>query len=60
MLSPKSQKANKGVAIVNFGGKFLKFCFKIKTYAQMLEKIRPLYKVQDNDTEYKNTNNTEN
>ena len=60
MLSPKSQKTNKREAIVNFDSKYLKFCFKIKTYAQMLEKISPLWKVQDDDTEYKKTNNTEN
>ena len=45
MLSPKSQKTNKREAIVNFDSKYLKFCFKIKTHAQMLEKISPLWKV---------------
>ena len=38
ILNPNNQKTNKRQIIVGFGGKFLKFCLRIKTFLQMLEK----------------------
>ena len=38
ILNPNNQKNNKKQIIVGFGGKFLKFCLRIKTFLQMLEK----------------------
>ena len=38
ILNPNNQKTNKKQIIVGFGGKFLKFCLRIKTFLQMLEK----------------------
>ena len=38
ILNPKNQKTNKRQAIVGFGSKILKFCLRIKTFLQMLEK----------------------
>ena len=38
MLSPNSQKTNKQQSIVGLDSKFLKFCFRVKTFVQMLEK----------------------
>ena len=38
ILSPTSQKTNKRQTIVGFSGKILKFCPRIKTFLQMLEK----------------------
>ena len=38
ILNPNSQKTNKRQTIVGFGIKSLKFCLRIKTFVQMLEK----------------------
>ena len=38
ILSPNSQKTNKRQTIVGFRSKILKFCLRIKTFVQMLEK----------------------
>ena len=38
ILNPKSKKINKSQTIVGFGCKILKFCLRIKTFLQMLEK----------------------
>ena len=38
ILSSDSQKTNKRQTIVGFGSKSLKFCLRIKTFVQMLEK----------------------
>ena len=38
ILNPNNQKTNKRQIIVGFGGKFLNFCLRIKTFLQMLEK----------------------
>ena len=38
ILNPNNQKTNMRQIIVGFGGKFLKFCLRIKTFLQMLEK----------------------
>ena len=38
ILKPNVQKTNKRQTIVGFGSKTLKFCLRIKTLLQMLEK----------------------
>ena len=38
ILGPNREKTNKGQTIVGFGSKFLKFCLRIKTFVQILEK----------------------
>ena len=38
ILNPDSQKTNKRQTNVGFGSKILKFCLRIKTFLQMLEK----------------------
>ena len=38
ILNPNNLKTHKRQIIVAFGGKFLKFCLRIKTFLQMLEK----------------------
>ena len=38
ILNPNNQKTNKRQIIIGFSGKFLKFCLRIKTFLQMLEK----------------------
>ena len=38
ILNLNNQKTNKSQTIVGFGSKILKFCLKIKTFLQMLEK----------------------
>ena len=38
ILNPNDQKTNKRQTIVGFGSKSLKFCIRIKTFLQMLEK----------------------
>ena len=37
-MNPNSQKTNKGQTNADFGSKILKFCLRIKTFLQMLEK----------------------
>ena len=38
VLSPNNQKTNKRQTTVSFRSKFLKFCLRIKTFVQILEK----------------------
>ena len=38
IMIPNSQKTNKSETIVGFGSKSLKFCLRIKKFAQMLER----------------------
>ena len=38
ILNPNKQETNKRQTIVSFSGKILKFCLRIKTLLQMLEK----------------------
>ena len=47
ILNPNNQKVNKTQNIVGFGSKVIKFCLRIKTFPQMLEKQVSFAKIRE-------------